>query len=577
MLLGVLAVALIAIVVDASVAALDSISPECRCVPAADGTLPPCWRTADWDGLNRSVGGRLIGRDGLLLPSEATDNQTLLTDFDYLTSQPGFTFWRGYIGSWDQREARSEYAVLAEGTADVQAAVRFAARHHLRLVVKGTGHSFQGRSSAPGSLLLWTHRMRATKWHDSLNVCGKEYEHAVEVGAGSQFEQTHEEASRRGRLEMGGLCPTVGFNGFASGGGFGIFSRSYGTGATSIIQAQVVLANGSLVLATPCNEFADLLRAIRGGGGGTFGVTVSLMYRTFEQPTSTGAIEAVVQVKDLEDMSLVTEHFLNNLRDNVMRKGLLQHLGGNLVLQPLLKRVILRMAYVGISQSDCSAMFSNVSERMKIDCVPASNWRDVAVLNKTEVSPQADSRWLSIVTRHFTESAFDTEQSTANFSSGIKRILEQNPQRLEEEDSQLNIMFQWGLSQASSVALENFTDTSMNPAVSESIGVVTWERMIQGSHFVAGKEVSENVTAQLKEDEARTHAWYDHLLGQSAGSNLNIAGCNVPKFQNSFWGSNYPALLATKDKYDPSGLFFCSQCVGSERWTADGTCPVMLV
>jgi hypothetical protein len=40
-------------------------------------------------------------------------------------------------------------------------------------------------------------------------------------------------------------------------------------------------------------------------------------------------------------------------------------------------------------------------------------------------------------------------------------------------------------------------------------------------------------------------------------------------FQQSHWGESYPRLLAVKDKYDPSGLFICHHCVGSERWTKE--------
>lgn len=61
----------------------------------------------------------------------------------------------------------SEYSVLAETEQDFSATVKFASDHNLRLVVKATGHDWYGRSTAAGSLLLWTHKRKNITWHDS--------------------------------------------------------------------------------------------------------------------------------------------------------------------------------------------------------------------------------------------------------------------------------------------------------------------------------------------------------------------------------------------------------------------------
>lgn len=52
--------------------------------------------------------------------------------------------------------------VDARSENDIQAAVNFAKQHNLKLVVKGTGHDFLGRSTARGSFLIWTHHMKQT-------------------------------------------------------------------------------------------------------------------------------------------------------------------------------------------------------------------------------------------------------------------------------------------------------------------------------------------------------------------------------------------------------------------------------
>jgi hypothetical protein len=57
-----------------------------------------------------------------------------------------------------------------------------------------------------------------------------------------------------------------------------------------------------------------------------------------------------------------------------------------------------------------------------------------------------------------------------------------------------------------------------------------------------------------------------------AGSYVNETDYFEPNWQQEFWGANYQRLLQIKRKYDPEDLFFCHHCVGSERWSTDGTC-----
>ena len=71
----------------------------------------------------------------------------------------------GWLDAWTP--AASVYAVKARNTADVVAAVNFAREHRLRLVVKGGGHSYQGTSNAPDSLLVWTRAMNEVTLHEA--------------------------------------------------------------------------------------------------------------------------------------------------------------------------------------------------------------------------------------------------------------------------------------------------------------------------------------------------------------------------------------------------------------------------
>lgn len=83
----------------------------------------------------------------------------------FLGDEVALTQTLGWVDAWTS--APSAYAVMARSTADVAAAVDFAREHRLRLVVKGGGHSYQGTSNAPDSLLVWTRSMRDATLHDA--------------------------------------------------------------------------------------------------------------------------------------------------------------------------------------------------------------------------------------------------------------------------------------------------------------------------------------------------------------------------------------------------------------------------
>lgn len=90
----------------------------------------------------------------------------------FLGDQPGGTQVSGWLDAWTP--APSIYAVKAETAAHVAAAVKFARTNNLRLVVKGTGHSYLGTSSAPDSLLVWTRAMNTVNLHDAFVLNGGE-------------------------------------------------------------------------------------------------------------------------------------------------------------------------------------------------------------------------------------------------------------------------------------------------------------------------------------------------------------------------------------------------------------------
>ena len=153
--------------------------------------------------------------------------------------------------------------------------------------MKGSGHSYLGTSNAPDSLLIWTRRMNDIVVHDNFVTQGctsDRAQPAVSVGAGTTWIQVYDAVTTRAdRYVQGGGCTTVGVAGLIQAGGFGSFSKRYGLAAASLIEAEVVTADGTVRIASACSN-PDLFWALKGGGGGSLGVVTHLTLKTHSLP-----------------------------------------------------------------------------------------------------------------------------------------------------------------------------------------------------------------------------------------------------------------------------------------------------
>ena len=90
------------------------------------------------------------------------------------------------------------------------------------------------------------------------------------MGAGAIWMHTYNEVTTKGgRYVQGGGCGTVGVAGLVQGGGFGTYSKQFGIAGASLLEAEIVTADGVLRIANACRE-PDLFWALIGGGSGTF-------------------------------------------------------------------------------------------------------------------------------------------------------------------------------------------------------------------------------------------------------------------------------------------------------------------
>ena len=157
--------------------------------------------------------------------------------------------------------------VMAEGAADVMAAVRFARELGLGVGVMATGHGVG--APCDGGVLVNTSRMRGVRVDPVART--------ARVEAGALWTDVIPEAQAHGLAGLVGSSSYVGVVGYTMGGGFGWLGRRYGLNASGVTEADAVTAEGEL-LRVNADEHPDLFWGL-GGGGGNFGIVTSLEFR----------------------------------------------------------------------------------------------------------------------------------------------------------------------------------------------------------------------------------------------------------------------------------------------------------
>lgn len=154
--------------------------------------------------------------------------------------------------------------------ADVMSAVRFGRASGLPIAVRGGGHNGAGFGGVDNGLVIDLSLMNGVRVDPGSRT--------VRVGAGCTTGAVDHATHAFGQAVPLGIISTTGVAGLTLNGGHGYLSRQYGLACDNLIEADVVLADGSFIVANE-TENADLLWGLRGGGG-NFGVVTSFLFRT---------------------------------------------------------------------------------------------------------------------------------------------------------------------------------------------------------------------------------------------------------------------------------------------------------
>lgn len=550
-----------------------------------------------WDNLRRDVGGRLVKPQSPLAQCVETPHGDACMDLleslknpYYIRDEVGLTQALGWADAWACEP--SAYSVACESTEDVVAAVNFARRHNLRLVVKGGGHSYQGTSSAPDSLLIWMRNMNSVLIHDAFVGAGCAGEQvampAVTIDAGAIWMHVYDAVTTKaGRYVQGGGCATVGVAGLIQSGGFGSHSKRYGLAAASLLEAEVVTADGIVRTVNNCSD-PELFWAIKGGGGGSFGVVTKVTLRTHDLPSTFGL--ASIHVKAASDIAYqrLIAHVITFYAEQLFN----EHWGEQIIFKTD-NTVAINMSFQGLDKQQAETLWQpflawlaaapqnyQLTAAPFIVALPSRMLWNPQVLKTLPGAVKVDNRPNAPEGNIFWP---DGEKEAGKFVSGYQSVWV--PASLLQADAQTRLAdalfastrswemalhFNKGLAGAPVEAINAAKDTATNPLVLNAfaLAICAGEQSHVHPRLPGHLPDIQRARADARSIDDAMQALISII--PQVGSYVSESNYFERKWQQAFWGANYPRLLATKRRYDAEGLFFVHHGVGSEIWSDDG-------
>lgn len=438
---------------------------------------------------------------------------------------------------------------------DVITALDYSRRSGTKLAIKNSGHDYLTRSSGRGRLMLWTRNLQQISYDSafvpegcpsssSSSSTNRSSYNAITTGAGVNMDQAFKFADQHNVTFIGAYASAVGVSGgWVQAGGHSVLSPVYGLGIDRVVEFKLVTPDGIYRTANECQN-QDLFWALRGGGGGTFGVVLETTHRVEPQLSSL----VVVDISFTASQATFTPWFetLVNNSYTWSQQGWGGHLTPtNLIyVNPLLTlqeaRDSMAPAIAFAEAQNGSVVFETYSSYYPF-------YLKYVGSNELGVGAVRISG-----SRLIPQSLFKTKTGRSQLMAYIQEI---NSQGLQPYIPVVGpILYNYATN-----------STSATPAWREAI----WE-------LGAGVSWAWNSTLTQRQAAVAKVNYLTGLVEQltpGGGAYQNEANPFTGDWQEAWWGSeNYASLLAIKNKYDPEGLLSCWKCVGWNEVDGGDSC-----
>lgn len=445
-----------------------------------------------------------------------------------------------------------KYVVNATEPKHVQLAVNFARNSGVRLVIKNTGHDFLGKSGGKDALSIWTHFMKDIEYIEEYEDEKLDYSGpAFKSGVGVQAFEIYKAAHEKGRVVVGGEGETVGvMGGYIQGGGHSPLTGLYGTGADQVLSMEVVTADGEFVVANSTSN-TDLFWALRGGGGSTFGVAISVTVKAHPD------LEVTASRFSFSSATIGNETFWAAIRAYVDSWVANADAGTYTYWTLIPTNGTFTFSFSpffapGKSVAEATALLqpwfttlTNLNITFAPNITHFDNYYDAWRSSFPLEAVQKPN--VATASRLFPRSNFETPEHRQQIYEHIRTSSEHN-----------RVQVHFNMQAKDPIGTDNAVNSHWRPLVSFSMQSVRWPI----------NSTAEDILRIRKEFQSGDmQTWRD--ISPGAGSYLAEADRLEPNFGQAFWGDKYEKLLRLKGELDPLDVFYATTGVGSERWRVE--------
>ena len=446
------------------------------------------------------------------------------------------------------------FIIITKTASDIQKCVLFASLHNIQISIWSTGHSYSGRSSANQSLMINLSNMTNYRLNSDddnpLNYT------SITVETGLRWQNIYKIVNDANKIMVGGSSLDVGPGGYSLNGGHSPLTPSYGLSSDYVLSYFMIDYKGNIsYISNDTNNqtITDLFWALRGSGGGTYGVIINITFQlhdTLEINQTFNTFECIYSMYDIIDKrKYVADSIINNYFDFIKSGNLSNKWGGYMFITSinLIEFIMTYPGYYDDAMNNILPLMNYMkTAQISCDIKKYNTYYDYAI--------KYGGNTTSVKRRYYFNNLIPENNLTNDYTNNLLKFINQSKETFKDKVPSFGTGWTFILIDGN---IQTFDDnySSINPS---------WRKSI----FVADSGITWNDSYYDEEIKSFTNKWEGIFNEYGIGiyTNEENKDCDNCNWKKQFWSmDHYQRLLNIKQRWDPNQVFWCNHCVGSDQ------------